>query len=74
MPPSVPKVGPFHAASSDPLTLSNQCTFIVDVILKLVALLLCHLSSGGNSKPVTGFSVVPDKNNEIRKEYLGTGN
>ena len=30
--------------------------------------------SGGNGKPVTCFSFVSDKNNEIRKEYLGTGN
>ena len=27
----------------------------------------------GTVKPVTGFSFVSGKNNEIRKEYLGTG-
>ena len=26
-----------------------------------------------NDKPVCGFSFVSSKNNEIRKEYLGTG-
>ena len=30
--------------------------------------------SGGNGKPVTSFSFVSVKNNEIRKEYLGIGN
>ena len=30
--------------------------------------------SGGNDKPVTGFSFVFGINNEIRKEYLGTSN
>ena len=32
------------------------------------------LVSGGNGKPVTGFLFISGKNNEIRKEYLGTGN
>ena len=31
-------------------------------------------SSAGNGKPVTGFSFVSSQKNEIRKEYLGTGN
>ena len=30
-------------------------------------------SSGVNDKPVSGFSFAFGKNNEIRKEYLGTG-
>ena len=30
--------------------------------------------SGVNNKPVTGLSFVFGINNEIRKEYLGTGN
>ena len=30
--------------------------------------------SGWNGKPVTSFLFVSGKNNEIRKEYLGTGN
>ena len=29
--------------------------------------------SGGNGKPVCGFSFVSGINNEILKEYLGTG-
>ena len=31
-------------------------------------------TSGGNGKPVTGFSFVSSQKNEIRKEYLGTDN
>ena len=32
------------------------------------------ISSVVNGKPVCGFSFVSVKNNEIRKEYLGTSN
>ena len=31
------------------------------------------LLSGVNNKPASGFSFAFGKNNEIRKEYLGTG-